>query len=84
MAKRKQHKPLTAHGVERMKAPAKGPNGEAMQVDIPDAGHPGLMLRQHQAQDPARNRMHVRLQRAELERSAARQHHPRGRQDSGL
>jgi hypothetical protein len=45
MAKRTQHKPLTAQGVERMKPPAKGPNGEATQVDIPDAGHPGLMLR---------------------------------------
>src|SRR5262245_6866985 len=44
MAKRK-HKPLTAQGVERMKPPAKGPNGEATQLDIPDAGHPGLMLR---------------------------------------
>jgi integrase len=45
MAKRKQHKPLTAQGVERMKPPAKGPNDEAAQVDIPDGGHPGLVLR---------------------------------------
>jgi hypothetical protein len=39
MAKGKQAKPLTAQGVERMKAPTKG------QVDISDGGHPGLYLR---------------------------------------
>jgi Arm DNA-binding domain len=44
MAKR-NIKALTAQGVERMKPPAKGPNGEARQIDIPDGGHPGLMLR---------------------------------------
>jgi integrase len=40
MAKDKRHnKPLTAPGVEHMKAPAKG------QIDISDGGHPGLYLR---------------------------------------
>ena len=45
MVAKRKHKPLTEQGVERMKPPAKGPNGEPTQVDISDGGHPGLMLR---------------------------------------